>query len=272
MTGCSIISAGDIKYIYFDILADTGMVGHAFTARQGGVSRGPYRSLNLAFHVGDSPEAVLENRRRACRALEAGLEDMVCGRQVHGDRVQVVTGEHRGRGACDYSGAIPETDALVTGRPGLLLASFYADCVPIMILDPVRKAIGLVHAGWKGTLMRIAGAALDAMGLAFGTRPGECLAAIAPAIGPCCYEIDEPVVAAMTQRGFDPARHARASGPKRWKLDLPGMNRDILAGAGVKPESITVARLCTSCRPDLFFSYRGQSGKCGRMASLMVLK
>ncbi|MCL6610807.1 MAG: peptidoglycan editing factor PgeF [Peptococcaceae bacterium] len=248
------------------------MVVHAFTTRQGGVSRGPYRSLNLAFHVGDSPEAVLENRRRACRVLAAGLEDMVCGQQVHGDRVHVVKEADRGRGACDHGSAIPETDALVTCRPGLLLASFYADCVPILILDPVRRAAGLVHAGWKGTAAGIAGAALEAMGRAFGTRPEDCLAAIAPAIGPCCYEVDQPVLAAMAERGFDPARHVYPAGPDRWKLDLPGLNREILTGAGVKEESVSVARLCTSCSPELFFSYRGQSGRCGRMASLIALK
>ncbi len=272
MPGYSIITAGDIKYISFDCLAATGMVNHAFTTRLGGVSRGPYHSLNLAFHVGDSPGAVLENRRRACRAVGAGLEDLVCGQQVHGDRVHVVTEVHRGMGARSYAGGIPETDALVTGRPGLLLASFYADCVPVIILDPVRRAAGLVHAGWKGTLLRIAEAALKTMGRAFGSRPGDCLAAIAPAVGPCCYEIDRPVVDAMTERGFDPARYVRPAGPGRWRLDLPGLNRDILVGAGLDLRNISVAGLCTSCSPDLFFSYRGQSGRCGRMASLIVLR
>lgn len=271
MSGYSVNDHGDLKLISFDSLEGTGLVSHAFTTRPGGVSRDPYRSLNLAFHVGDSPEAVLENRRRACLALGGSPDDLVCGQQVHGDRVHVASGSDRGRGARDYGG-IPETDALVTDRPGLILASFYADCVPVIILDPVHKAVGLAHAGWKGTLKRIAGSALKAMGTAFGTRPQDCLAAVAPAIGPCCYEVDRPVVDAMAGRGFDTSRHLIPSGPGRWKLDLPGINREILADAGVNPKSITVAALCTCCRPDLFFSYRGQSGRCGRMASLIALK
>lgn len=272
MSGYSIRSHGDLKYITFDIFSKTGMVVHAFTTRLGGASRDPYRSLNLALHVGDEREAVLENRRRACEALGAGLEDMVCGQQVHGDRVHLVTRDDRGRGACDYSGAIPECDALVAGRPGILLSSYYADCVPVMILDPVKGAISLAHAGWRGTVKRIAAAALGTMIRAFGTDPGDCLAAIAPSIGPCCYEIDRPVINAISGSGFDPAGFVVPTGPDRWKLDLPRLNRAILEEAGLKPKNIAVAEMCTSCNPDLFFSYRGQSGRCGRMASLMALK
>lgn len=270
MSGYSIESYGDIKYISFDIIAGTGMVSHAFTTRLGGVSEGPYNSLNLAMHVGDFQRNVLDNRKMACRALGADPGDMVCGQQVHKSRVHVVTGADRGRGAWDYPGAIPETDALVTDCPGILLSSYYADCVPILILDPVKRATGLIHAGWKGTVAGIAGAALETMQKAFGTDPGDCLAAIAPSIGPCCYEVDQPVISALAGGGFDPSLFAVPAGPGRWKLDLPGINRAILSGAGVK--TIAETGLCTSCRPDLFFSYRGQSGNCGRMASMMVLK
>jgi YfiH family protein len=141
-----------------------------------------------------------------------------------------------------------------------------------MILDPVKKAISLVHAGWKGTAAKIAANSLKLMADAFGTRPGDCLAAIAPSIGPCCYEIDEPVITAFRDRGLDPAPFTGPGGGGRWKLDLRRLNRSILVEAGVRPDNISVAGLCTSCRPDLFFSYRAQSGLCGRMASLMVLK
>lgn len=272
MSGYRISDRGEIRFITFDILARTGLVEHAFTTRAGGVSKGPYSSMNLALHVGDRPGDVLENRERACRALGMGLEDLVCGQQVHGDQSRVVEEGDRGRGARDYQSAIPEADALVTDRPGILLASYYADCVPIMILDPVKRAIALVHAGWKGTALRIAGAALKAMGRAFGTDPGDCLAVIAPSIGPCCYEVDRPVIDALAGGGFDPGQFASSSRHGRWKLDLPLANRAVLTGAGVKGESIAMSGLCTSCRPDLFYSYRGQSGKCGRMASLMALR
>jgi len=272
LAGYKISAAGEIKLITFELLDRAGMVSHAFTTRLGGLSGGPYSSLNLALHVGDSPGLVLGNRRLASQALGAGLEDMVCGEQVHGDRVQVITAADRGRGASQYGDAIPGTDALVTDCPGVLLASFYADCVPVLILDPVRRAVGLAHAGWKGTVKRIAAAAVRAMEQAFHSDPENLLAVIAPAIGHCCYEIDRPVMQAIVQGGFDPGRCSSPAGDGRWRLDLPGMNREILAEAGVKRGSISLSGLCTACRPDLFFSYRGQSGICGRMASLIMLK
>jgi len=272
LPGYSIINAGEIKYVSFNHFAETGLVNHAFTARFGGVGSGPYYSLNMGLHVGDDRETVLKNRRRACEALGTGLDHMVCGRQVHGDHVAVVTEADRGKGARDENDAFYETDALITSRPGVLLASYYADCVPVMILDPVKKAVGLAHAGWKGTVLRIAAKVVRSMQRSFGSRPEDCLAAIAPFIGPCCYEVDEPVKKAFVENGFDFAGCSGLSAPARWKLDLGMLNRDILIDAGIKTDNIAVADLCTSCRSDLFFSYRGQSGRCGRMASLIIIK
>lgn len=272
MPGYRIISAGAIKYLSFDIFSQTGLVEHGFTTRRGGVSRGPYNSLNLAFHVGDDPGAVLKNRRKISSVFGAGIRDMVAGQQVHGKKVSIVEESGRGRGAEGDGDAFPEADALVTGVPGILLSSYYADCVPVMILDPVKRAAGLVHAGWKGTAMRIASAAIEAMRDAFGTDPGRCLAAVAPSIGPCCYEVDRPLIDSFIDRGFDPGPFLKATGRGGWRLDLRGANRATLLKAGVKAENIVVADLCTSCSRELFFSYRGQSGRCGRMASLMVLK
>lgn len=263
---------GDLKYISFDLLEGSGVVIHAFTTRHGGISDGPFDTLNLGMHVGDRLEAVLENRNRVCTALGFKIEDMVCGQQVHGDGVHVVTGTDRGRGVYDEEQAIPDADALITDRPGLLLSSYYADCVPIMVLDPVKRAIGLIHAGWKGTVLKIAAKALKTMEKTYGTNPADCLAVVAPSIGPCCYEVDSPVIDAAKRGGFDVRLYARSTAPDRWKLDLPRMNRDVLTASGLNPGAVVVAGLCTSCHPELFFSYRGQSGRCGRMASLMALK
>ncbi|MHB8158282.1 MAG: polyphenol oxidase family protein, partial [Desulfocucumaceae bacterium] len=209
--GFNIVTTGEIKYISFDIFERTGLVKHAFTTRHGGVSRGGFGSLNLAMHVGDDQGAVLENRKRICSVLGVDPEDMVVGHQVHGDSVCLVTRDHRGRGALDLQDAIPETDALITNCPGLLLSSYYADCVPVMIMDPVKKAIALVHAGWKGTAKRIAATTIKAMSGAFGTNPGDCLAVIAPSIGPC-YEVDQPVFEAFIKNGFDPGPFTRLAG------------------------------------------------------------
>lgn len=270
--GYNIVTDGELRYVTFDIFERTGLVKHAFTTRLGGVSLGPFSRLNLAGHVGDDPGAVVENRIRISRALGCAIDDLAAGQQVHGDQVHTVLETDRGRGARDFTGAIPDTDALITNLPGILLSSYYADCVPVMILDPVHKAIGLAHAGWKGTVKRIAAATLRSMADSYGSEPGCCLAVIAPSIGPCCYEIDQPVISAFIEAGFDPGRIAVPSGDSRWKLDLWAANRIILAEAGIKPYNIMTAGMCTACSPELFFSYRGQSGKCGRMASLMVLK
>lgn len=272
MAGYNIVTAGDISYLSFDIFENTGLVKHAFTTRRGGVSRDSFRWLNLASHVGDDPGAVVENRIIISSALGFGIDDMVVGQQVHGDRVHIVRKEDRGRGARDFTGAIPDADSLVTNLQGILLSSYYADCVPVMLLDPVKKAIGLAHAGWKGTVKRIAATTLKVMGSAFGTDPARCLAVIAPSIGPCCYEVDQPVIRSFSGAGFDPAFLTKPSGDGRWKLNLQEANRLTLVEAGIQPDNIVLAGMCTACTPDIFFSYRGQSGKCGRMASLMALK
>lgn len=272
MSGFRIVTSGSIQYISFDIFENTGLVRHAFTTRRGGVSRGPYQWLNLASHVGDDPGAVAANRISISSALGCSIEDMVVGQQVHGDRVHIVRENDRGRGALDFSGAIPDADSLVTNLPGVLLSSYYADCVPVMLLDPVQKAIGLAHAGWKGTVKKIAAATLKAMAAAFGTKPGNCLAVIAPSIGPCCYEVDQPVILSFTGAGFDPGPFTKPAGDGRWKLNLQEANRITLVESGIKHHNIGLTGMCTACSPDLFFSYRGQSGKCGRMASLMALR
>jgi YfiH family protein len=272
VAGYKIVKDRDLSYITFDIFERTGLVKHAFTTRLGGISRDCFSGLNLAAHVGDDPGAVLENRLRVLSALGCGVEDLVVGQQVHGDHVHTVLEADRGRGGRDFSGAVADTDALITNLPGIMLSSYYADCVPVMILDPVRKAVGLAHAGWKGTVKRIAAATLQSMAAAYGTDPGHCLAVIGPSIGPCCYEIDQPVISAFTGVGFDRDAITRPAGDGRWRLDLWEANKITLAGAGIKTGNIMTAGLCTACSPGLFFSYRGQSGKCGRMASLIMLK
>lgn len=267
-----VVEKEGLKLLNFEIFSQTGLVEHAFTTRSGGVSRGPYDSLNMAFHVGDQEAAVLENRRRVCSALGAAAEDLVAGRQVHGTRVCAVSGADRGKGARDLESAIPEADGLVTGERGLLLSSYYADCVPVMILDPVRRAIGLAHAGWKGTVGHIAGKTVLKMVNSFHTRPKDCLAVIAPSIGPCCYEVDSPVLDRLKESFGQWRDLVSRPAPGRWHLDLWRANQAALLEAGLLSENIAVAGLCTACHPELFYSYRGQSGVCGRMASLLMLR
>lgn len=244
------------------LLEATGRVRAAFTTRQGGRSRGPYESLNLAYTVGDAPEAVAENRRRLARALDAPLERLVEAEQVHGNAVAVV-GPHAA------GSVVPGVDALVTGSPDVWLAIYSADCVPVLVCDPAAPAVAAIHAGWRGTAAGIVLETLRRMREVFGTRPGRCRAVLGPAIGGCCYEVDTPVARAMDRAAWWP-QAARPTGPGTWHLDLREAIRLQLLAAGMASPQSDVVSGCTMCRPDLFFSYR-RDRVTGRMAACIRL-
>lgn len=272
MQGITLKTRGAFQYLQFDAFTRDDLISHGFTCRRGGNSPAPYDNLNMALHVGDDPEHVRANRAVACRSLGINPAELVAADQIHGHGVQVVTREHRGRGATDYTTAIPGTDALITNEPGVPLSSYYADCVPILLFDPVKVVVGLAHAGWRGTVQRIAGITLEKMSSEFGSHPQDVLAGIGPSIGPCCYQVDLPVQQAL-ERAFPYWRELlKPLGREYWLLDLWETNRRVLMDAGVLPDHITIANMCTACRPELFFSYRADRGKTGRMASLIMIK
>lgn len=263
---------GDLSFYVFPHMEASNLVVHGFTTRAGGVSTGSYYSLNTAFHVGDDDRNVTFNRALACRALGINPCLLVAGRQVHGDRIKIVEECDLGKGAFSDENSLPDTDALVTGLRGVPLSSYYADCVPIFVLDPVRGVTALAHAGWKGTVLKIGLKVVERMTEVFGTDPGDCLAGVGPSIGPCCYEVDEPVISRFREAYPGSLKFANVISPGKWKLDLWEANRFTLYEAGLKPVNILTARICTSCNNDLFFSYRAQKGRAGRMASLIMLK
>jgi hypothetical protein len=263
---------GGLKFVQFPLLLETGLVRHGFSTRLGGISPAPYNTLNLGLHVGDVKENVLENRMRIAGAVGINAKVMVAGAQVHHDKVTVVTEEHLGCGAKSDQDSLPGVDALVTNCPGVPLASFYADCVPLFILDPVKRVAALAHAGWKGTVLRIAEKTIVKMVSAFSCSPGDCLAVIGPSIGRCCYEVDGKVITEL-KRGYKNWRNFVEGTEKgRWKLDLSAANRAAFLDAGLKPGNVVNADLCTSCNQDLFFSHRASGGKTGRMGAIMELK
>lgn len=245
----------------------TGLVSHASTTLHGGSGR--YGGLNLGLHVGDDSAAVVDNRRRVCRALGCGLDDLVSCEQVHGTRIAVVDDKDAGRGAMEYSTALPQTDGLITATPGVMLSLYFADCVPVLLLDPVTPAVGLAHAGWKGTAGRIAVRALEAMAETFGTSPSDCLAAVGPSIGPCCYEVGEEVAQAVAA-SVDGGERCVGRDGRLHTLDLPEANMLQLADAGIRPESIAAAGICTRCQADGFFSHR-RVNPTGRMGTYLML-
>lgn len=238
------------------------------TTRGGGVSAGPYGSLNLALHVGDDPAAVLENRRRLAAAIGADLGDMVFCNQVHGRRVAVVRGGDRGRGALGAGDAIAETDALVTAEPGIVLATLTADCLPIVLYDPVAHVLGCVHAGWRGTVARVGEAAVAAM-RELGASPDRLVAGLGPAIGSERYQVGAEVAQAVERSlGAAAADVVRPDGTGRWLFDLATANRVVLREAGVADAHIHIAPYVTG--DGLFFSDR-EARPCGRLALLARL-
>jgi YfiH family protein len=261
---------GIVLHKSFD-LERTGIVTHAFTGRTGGVSQTPRDTLNLALHVGDDSNSVLENRSRLSSALGVGSGSMTTVEQVHGNVVAVISENAVGSGASDFAQAIAGADAMVTDVPGAVLSLFFADCVPIFIVDPENKCIGLAHAGWKGTALGVVKETLLAMVEIYSSRPESCYAAVGPSIGRCCYEVGQDVASALTNAVGVDERVLKQSTPEKWRADLKMANWKILRSCGVPEASIAVSQFCTCCSRDEFFSYR-RDGQTGRMGAFLALK
>lgn len=259
-----------IAFVTSERLSRIPKLRHGMTQRFGGISRGPYESLNLGLHVEDYKQHVVENRRRACRALGFPLASWVGAEQVHGVHVARVTSRHRGSGAFEHATAIPKADGLITNEADVLLTSFFADCVPIVVYDPQERSIGMAHAGWRGTVGRIAGKLVHAMQHEFSCDPAALYVWIGPSIGPCCYVVGSELaqrVADAFGSNFVPFDVSR----QQHTLDLPALNKALLQQAGVKEEHIELAGQCTQCQTDTFFSHRASGGKTGRMACFIGL-
>ncbi|MCH7895705.1 MAG: peptidoglycan editing factor PgeF [candidate division NC10 bacterium] len=248
-------------------------IRHAFSTRKGGVSTPPYHTLNLGFSVGDDPAAVHENRRRYFSALGLDLSCVVRVRQVHGNDVLVVNQALAGHERFprlllddDYF-----YDAMVTEIPGLSLAISTADCLPIFVVDPRRRAVGALHAGWRSSVKCVVEHTLRKMHDAYGTDPADCYAALGPGIRGCCYEVDEPVITHIRRACGAWQDCARPAGEDRWMLDLGHLNIAMLQEVGLRPDRIFDTELCTACRSDLFYSYRAEKPTTGRMMSLVSL-
>ncbi|OEF99536.1 hypothetical protein BHF71_08615 [Vulcanibacillus modesticaldus] len=244
-----------------------------FSTRIGGQSVGNYDSMNLALHVGDHKEHVIANRQKLMSIIGFSYDAWTVAEQIHGNHIEIITDEKRGRGRFDQKDAIPATDGLLTDEPDILLTSYYADCVPLFFLDPKKRVVGLAHAGWKGTVLKIAEKMVEAMVKHYQSSIKEIRVAIGPSIGQCCYEVNHQVI--------DPLREAIDNLPQdaiidkkngHFDLDLKKINRQILINAGILYENIEISSLCTSCNPDLLFSYRRDQGLTGRMASWIGLR
>jgi YfiH family protein len=264
--------AGALRLLTWPALTASG-ADAAVTARAGGVSSGPYATLNLSLTVGDDEECVLENRRRLAAAFGARQADFVFARQVHGAGVRIVGDADRGSGSYALDDAIPDVDALVTSTPGVVLAILTADCVPIVLHDPLAGVLACVHAGWRGTVAGVCAAAVAAM-QTLGSSPAGIIAALGPAMSPGLYQVGPDVRQAVTQ-SFGPAAPALLrpdSHDGRWLLDLWSANRLALQEAGIPAAQIHVTDIPTGpAGHDCFFSDRA-ARPCGRLALVARLR
>ncbi len=250
-----------VRYFQFDIFPNT--ITHAIFTRQGGVSPAPWNSLNVGGTVGDSLDNVRRNRIRAFRALGRAPESLFDLWQVHGTRAAFATQARPPYGHEDKG------DLIFTDTSDVTLYMRFADCTPLLFHDPRRGVVGIAHAGWKGTLLGVAGASVKAMGEQYGSKPHDILAAIGPSIGVDHYEVGIDVIAqARASFGADAESLLPEYGDRR-HFDLWAANRLQLARAGV--EQIEIAGLCTACHLDDWYSHRAEKGKTGRFGALIGL-
>ena len=244
-------------------------VNHAFTTRVGGVSQKEFAAMNLGFRRGDDDGKVAENYRLFCAAAGFDPESLVCGAQDHHVNIRRVTAENRGTGIWREKD-MESIDGLCTDDPAVTLVIYCADCVPLYFLDPAHRAIGLAHAGWRGTAAGMAREMVERMGKEFGTRPQDLLVAVGPSIGPECFEVDAPVGEEFLKL---PQSEKFVSGPQgeKYHVDLWECNRQFLLSAGVREERITLGKVCTMCESDLLFSHRKTRGRRGSNCAMLAL-
>jgi YfiH family protein len=289
--GWTIRNANDLQIVESTALAKLAWLAHGFSTRAGGESLlGGKRLLNLGFTDWDVRARVTANRLKFATTITARGMRLITLRQFHSDVIHVADGLSAETATADA----PRADALVTREPGLLLGAQTADCVPILLADKRNHAVAAIHAGWRGTLARIAAKALGRMRMEFGTRPRDIVAAIGPSIGRCCYEVGSDVARSFAAQfpnapeWFDGPFDLLAYGedplwlpwltmmppghvppPPRVQLDLRACNRWQLMDAGVPETQIDVSDLCTACNTDLLFSYRREAAKTGRMMAVI---
>lgn len=263
-----------VPFLSFNALDGTGLVINGFSTRLGGASKGKFSTMNFSYSRKDEPADVLENFTRMARALGVERDRMVVSYQTHTVNVRRVTEEDAGKGVIkdrDYR----DVDGLITNVPGLTLVTFYADCVPLYLVDTKNRAIGLSHSGWRGTVNRMGRVTMDAMKEAFGTQPEDLVVCIGPSICMDCFEVGEEVVeafqAAFDRRYWDVLSHANGK-PGKYQLDLWKANEIIFREAGVREDCIHTTNICTMCNSDYLFSHRRTGEERGNLGAFLCLR
>jgi YfiH family protein len=258
--------SGRIHYIAAEFSGPSCSV-QGFTTRHEGVSRTPYNSLNLGTNTLDQPHNVEGNRSLLASAFGIAPEALVTVRQVHGNDILVIDEPNEDYG--HFLGV--ESDAVITNQPGVMIGVCVADCAPILLLDPEKRIIAAVHAGWQGTVQKVVSKTVEGMQALFGCTPKMLQAVIGPSIGKCCYEVDTPVRDAFARNDIPWAPFTEQTEEGKWRLSLAAANRDMLLAAGVPAGSVQVSDLCVCCHRELFFSFRRDKGETGRQMGFIML-
>lgn len=247
--------AGRVHYFTFENLSRFRNLVTFVSTRKGGVSKAPYDELNMSFDVGDDPSAVLENRKSFFGALEIPLDSCVFCEQIHGSKIAVVDSSMAGRGVFSIDGEIRGVDGLVTSTKEICLIVRTADCLPIVLYDPERSVLGVLHVGWRGTLGQIAGSAIDFFKSNYNSKPQNIFVGVGPSIGPDDYRVRSDVADRFIRAGVDEKNLVRVS-PNQWKLNLLAINVNQMRKRRVPEENIGLAGISTFSSNETFFSYR----------------
>jgi YfiH family protein len=264
--------AKEPQLLFFKNLTSLGGISHFVTTRNGGVSSGITYSLNMGFVESDSHHNVIENRKSVALALGIPAESLVFCHQTHSTNIRILTGEEKGLGLIPGKEAFINVDALICDIPGICPVAKGADCVPVLLCDPVRKVVATIHAGWRGTVAHICHKTVMKMIREKGSSPSDILAGIGPSNGPCCYEVGEDVATEVRKAFGDNDLLLRNKGMGKYFFNMWEANRLSLLEAGLNPNNIEIMGRCTSCEPDFFFSSRRDGKLTGRLAAGIMIK
>lgn len=264
---------GEVGYVAFPVLEGLSFIDHCFTTKLGGVSKEHLSSMNLSFTRGDEEENVRENYRRICKTIHVDPNDLVFSDQVHDTKIHVVTEEDRGKGY-RYPRELQGIDGLITSCKGIVLVTYYADCVPLYFIDTKNQVIGLSHSGWRGTVNKMAVHTMKAMEKTFGTDPKDVIAVIGPSICRDCYEVSEDVAIEFEKAYADDIAKIllEKKDNGKYQLDLWLANKANCLQAGIPSKNITISNICTCCNHEVFYSHRATQGKRGNLAAFLGLK
>lgn len=263
--------SGEVGYLTFKGLEKYDFITHAYSTRIGGVSENEFKSMNLGFTCGDDPKNVVKNHEIFCRALGFDMNKIVRRKQVHGNKIDIIS-EKDVSDKEFKTEILEEADGLITNVPGIILSTRHADCLPIFMIDPVLKVVGLAHSGWRGTVAKISKSLLDVFINRYGSELKNIVCALGPGIGKCCFEVKEDTFKEfqkMNLSGFDSFYTRKED---KFNIDMMSVIRQVLLECGVNGKNIFESDVCTSCNSKLLFSHRASGGKRGNNVAFVMIK